>query len=276
MDLPFKKIFASPEHKDVLIGLINDFYDLDIVDVQIGNPYDIKEFSNQDKGYFVTEVDIICTDSKNIKYTIEMQVQKLEYYIERSVYYNFTKYISSYGVKSQMRDPRSKYSSLYPTYSINILDFTQFDDEAPIHKFSLYDLENEMKLSTPENIIIGYFELNKDAKRLNRNLKYWKDFFTTGNVSEGAPEYIKKAENIIDTSNLSKEEKKMIDIAERIREDSIAREIYVKNEGVRNGKIEVATNLLKRNQSIELISEVTGLSLEELKKLKTELASHKL
>ena len=282
-DLAFKKIFASPEYKDVLIGLINDFYNLDIVDVHIDNPYDIKEFTEQNNGYLFTEVDIICTDSNNQKYTIEMQLRKVEFFIERSLYYLFSKYVNSYGVESLMRNPASKYSALYPTYSINILDFTQFNDKKPIHKFSLYDLENKMKLSSPENIILGYFEIGKDTTELNQNLKYWKDFFTTGKVSENAPKYIKKAGEVIDRNNFSREERKMIDRMEKIREDAIAREIYVKNEGRAEGKaegraegkaesrIEFATKLLKLHQSIDLIAETTELSVEEIEKLKRSI-----
>ena len=45
------------------------------------------------------------------------------------------------------------------------------------------------------------------------------------------------------------------------REDGIA-------EGKAKGKTEIAKNMLKENVNIELISKVTGLSLEEIEKLK--------
>ena len=45
------------------------------------------------------------------------------------------------------------------------------------------------------------------------------------------------------------------------RKDGIA-------EGEAKGKTEIAKNMLKENVNIELISKVTGLSLEEIEKLK--------
>jgi len=45
-DLGFKKTFSSPENKDVLQGLIGDFFDLWIPldEINITTPYDIKSY----------------------------------------------------------------------------------------------------------------------------------------------------------------------------------------------------------------------------------------
>ena len=46
-------------------------------------------------------------------------------------------------------------------------------------------------------------------------------------------------------------------------------ELYnAEQKGVRDNKIETAKNMLKKNMSIEDISEITGLSIEEINKLK--------
>jgi len=277
-DLKFKKILASPENKDILIGFINDFYDLKIVDVYIENPYAVEEFSAQSKGYFITEINAVCTDSNDLKYIVEIQLQKTEYHDERSLLYIFDKYTSCYGNEELMKEPASKYSSLCPLYSIKVLDFIKFDDRAAVHKFSFYDAENETKLLPTDNVTVGYFEVVKNPLGLSENLKYWKEFFTKGYVPIGSPEYIKKAGTII-KKNFSAEEYSMIDRIERLREDIIARELYVENEGFKrgqargkeDGKAEVAANLLRLKQTSEFISQVTGMSLDEILDLRIKM-----
>ncbi len=296
-DLSFKKVFSTPENKDILIGIINDFYGLEIVDVQIENPYSIEELNKhfEKNGYFKTEVDSICTASDNSKFTLEMQVEKLEYFVERSLYYLFTKYCSNYGNEKLMISKRSKYSSLFPTYSINILNYEYFLDDAAIHQFTLYDKKHKIKLADKNLITLGYFELPKDDDSLNQNLRYWKEYFKSGKADENAPDYIKKAGEIISLSNFSKEERHMIDFMEKIEQDRIAREIYVENEAMKKGRLEgrekgreegreegmtegivkekreIAIRLLKMHLQIEQISEATNLTLEEISKLASEL-----
>ena len=44
-----------------------------------------------------------------------------------------------------------------------------------------------------------------------------------------------------------------------------------KEDGLKEGKISIAKNLLKNGVSIDLVSESTGLSIEELEELKKEV-----
>ncbi len=43
---------------------------------------------------------------------------------------------------------------------------------------------------------------------------------------------------------------------------------YAKNQGIEEGKIETAKNMLNKGMDVVLISECTGLSIEEIEKLK--------
>ena len=40
-DLAIKKVLASEENKDILSGLINDFFDVEAEDLNIASPYNI-------------------------------------------------------------------------------------------------------------------------------------------------------------------------------------------------------------------------------------------
>ena len=234
-DLAFRKLFASPQNKDILIGIINDFFGLDIVDVQIANPYNFEEFNKQidKKGLYVTTVDVVCTVADGTKYFIELQFLSVEYFIERTVYYTFEQYCANYGIKQLMKNQDIKYSSLSPTYSINILGYKHFKDNAAIHKFCLYDIENEMKLTDNDLILVGFLELPKSDTSVDPNIKYWQEFFNTGKANDNAPDYIKKAGAEIELTNFSKEERDMISRAEKTEQDALAREAYVINSARR-------------------------------------------
>lgn len=50
--------------------------------------------------------------------------------------------------------------------------------------------------------------------------------------------------------------------------DVMSREMYVKEEGKIEGKKETALEMLKKGLNINLISEITNLSVNEIKELK--------
>ncbi|MCL2559951.1 MAG: hypothetical protein FWE07_05635 [Turicibacter sp.] len=76
--------------------------------------------------------------------------------------------------------------------------------------------------------------------------------------------------------NLSKEERRMYEIYDRNVQDQIAREAYARDEGEKDGekrgekrgielgKLEIAKNLIKKGMSLESISEVSQLSMDQL------------
>ena len=49
-DLAFKKVLASEENKDILGGLINDFFDVVAEEIVIENPYSIEAYIEHVKG----------------------------------------------------------------------------------------------------------------------------------------------------------------------------------------------------------------------------------
>ena len=66
--------------------------------------------------------------------------------------------------------------------------------------------------------------------------------------------------------------RRIAELKEKYIRDEQASIEYAQNEGYRQGEaernIEIAKNMLKENINIELISKVTGLSLEEIENLK--------
>ena len=63
------------------------------------------------------------------------------------------------------------------------------------------------KKSYPKELVkVGFFELTKSNVE-TANQRHWYHYFKTGEADPQAPDYIKKASQIIDWGNLRKEER---------------------------------------------------------------------
>jgi hypothetical protein len=197
-DLAFKKVLASEETKDITCGFIADFFGLEVSprDITIESPYDIRAYremlegGKKERSRFRETVKDISLSVEAADMLIEIQVKKRMFYTERSVYYAFRKFCSNYNRPGKMvKDAEGKptrYSSLRPVYSMNVLGYRHFEDEEALHLFTLYD--RKLKLPFGRNLIqIGYFELGKPCRE-QANLEQWREYFKTGLAPAGAPE----------------------------------------------------------------------------------------
>jgi len=222
-DLAMKKVLASEENKDILSGLIHDFFGVVAEDITIINPYSIeafKEFSENNENITVlrqTLRDITAT-FKAADFVSEVQVRKTRYFDERSVYYPLKRFCDNYNVAGSMEvgadGKANRYSSLRTVYALNILGYANYpSDNDSLRIFELYDPVRN-KRPNKQLFKIGYFELTKSEVE-TANQKHWRDYFLTGEVGSEAPEYIKKASRVIETVNLGEEEKKVIQALEK-------------------------------------------------------------
>ncbi|WP_317942703.1 Rpn family recombination-promoting nuclease/putative transposase [Carnobacterium maltaromaticum] len=249
-DILFKKVFGSPKYRHILIGFIKDILDLDIEEVMIENPYNIDTFyqATKEKQLLQTEVDVLARLKDQSLVTIEIQLRAQAYFKERALYYAAEKYISNYGREDvatlEKKKTGAKYSSLYPVYGINILEFTLFKEDAnPLHSFTLYDNHQELHFVDGNNsrlFTLAFLELKKNTTKTQKHLRYWIQYFTGEKVVESAPSYIKEAYQIVDYQNLEREERTMIDAAEKAREDLKATIIYAEREGKHLKQLEIA------------------------------------
>ena len=83
-DLAIKKVLASEENKDVLAGLIEDFFDVVVEDLTIVDPYSIAAYREFDKG---GEIALLRQTIKDVAATFrtadfisEAQVQKSSFF----------------------------------------------------------------------------------------------------------------------------------------------------------------------------------------------------
>lgn len=268
-DLLFKKLLASKGHENILLHFINDITGEQFQSVTINNTYHIDTYKteklNETNQLYTTIVDVSATTNTNVEVIIEMQVHNHAYFVERSLFYAMQTYTNAY-------DKIKRYTHLKPIYAINILNFDLFKQKQFCHQFDIIDTENNITLGNYNGqALFKLFYICLPNLTHDRILQLWQQFFTTGQVDKQAPQYLQDAQHIVAFQNLTTEEQQMITRADISRSDAEAILEYAQEQGEQKGLakgiLQTAKNMLLKNTDISFISEVTGLSIEEIKKI---------
>ena len=269
-DFIFKMIFGSEENKSILISLLNSILKERpyIKDVKLEN----NEISKIFKDSKSSRLDILAVDDNGIKYDIEMQCRKTKDIPNRAVYYAsklFTK-----DLKENDDYNKSRVISIW-IFAENVTNRKSAISEA-LMTFQP-NKEDKYEILT-DNIRIIYLELRKyliNSYNYNDKLTKWVDFLTNPikldrNTVEDKD--IEKAIKTLDYISTNDEERLIIDKIIEGRNDFYSAKNIAKEEGREEGlkekSIEIAKNMLKLNIDINIISQSTGLSVEEINKLK--------
>ncbi|MDR0875360.1 MAG: Rpn family recombination-promoting nuclease/putative transposase [Clostridiales Family XIII bacterium] len=291
-DLAFKKVLSSNTNKDILTGLIHDFFGFTPKKVTIKKPYTIESYTLEyekglaKNGLRYTERDIAAY-LETADFIAEAQINKEIFFEKRASYYAFMDYCDNYGELRGDIGDHSKYEGLCPVYSLNILQNNYYKDEHPFRVFRLCDQERGI---VPEEnpVYIAFFELKKDNE-ISKEMGFWRHYFLTGEASDGAPAYIAKAAEVIHIANLGRKEREMISRQERNEEytKSVIMRVRLdaKNEGLaiaekraealrkkekarqKKEKEESARKMKDKGYPLSDIREFTGLSAAKIQDL---------
>ena len=230
-------------------------------------------------------LDVKCITQNGSVVIIEIQLQGNSRFPERILYYWAANY-------SKLLKHGEKYDELTPVISINLLNFN-LDKSKNIHScYMLYEMNNKKLLT--DHLQIHIIELKKFKKNiLTKDLNCWLKMFTSKNLEASMSEIVKekpimeevqkKYNNFVKSKLMMMEyEKKeaylygnqiMLDEERRLGiEEGIKKGIEQGMEkGIEQGKreqqISIAKSLKNAGIDIKIISENTGLSIEEIKKL---------
>ena len=269
-DFIFKMIFGSEENKSILISLLNSILKgkPHIKDLTIEN----NEISKIFKDNKSSRLDIVATSDEDIKFNIEMQCRKTKDIINRTLFYASKLYTKD--LKENEDYNKIKVISIW-IFAENVTDRIEPISEAYV---TFQGNEKDKYEVMTDNFRIIYLELKKyliNSYDYNDKLTKWVNFLTNPikldkNTIED--EDIEKAVKTLEYISTSKEERLIIEKIIEGRNDyysakNIARE-EGKEEGLKEGKIEMAKILLKSGVDIEIISQSSGLSIDEIKNLK--------
>ena len=166
------------------------------------------------------------------------------------------------------------YKNLKKVITINILDFDYIYSDKFHTKFHLWEDEEKDYMLT-DLVEIHFIEVSKFNRLEKKNLKQdrlqrWLTFFNNDISEEKLKELmkmdtdIKRAEERLDY--LSSDEK-TIEIY-KAREKSLHERANMINSAKDEGKIEVIKNALKEGLGLDIISKITGKSIDEIKEIK--------
>lgn len=267
-DFGFKKIFASPQSKEVLMSFLNAMLyngeptitDLEIID----HPYAASAIT----GLKDTYLDVKAKITGNKTVIIEMQVINVEAFTKR-VIYNAAKTYST-----QLK-PREGYSKLNPLIALTITDFVLFENtEKFLSHFVFKEVEENFEYYREiELVFLELPKFNQKLEQVENLLQSWVYFLKNAPNLEEVPDIlasfpeIKTAFNIANRSALSLKELEGLEKREMFFEDQRGAVIKGIQEGVIQGQTGLILRQIARRTgeiSPEIQTRIQQLSPEQL------------
>ena len=273
-DYAFKKLFGTEENKDIMIeflSLVTLLSKDDFDDVRIENSEQIPRFYNDKTGRL--DIKIRLHDGRKID--VEMQNTYFDYYPKRSIFY-CSKLIHEHFMSG------FQYAQLKKCIAINVLN-SSFKLSEKIH--SIYQIrETEEQTLLDELLEIHFLDLTKLQKDNLTSLEKWLMFIKTDSKEERrmlAQEnpVMTKANNVMDIFYLDEQERRRYEAAWEYESDRLSMINESERKGLERGKslglaegsrqkaLEDAGNFKRLGVSIDIITQATGLTKEEVEGL---------
>lgn len=278
LDIMAKKIFSLPE---VTTAFIRDILELDVADAQIVEGSQPHSMAYEEDDLFSTAVDVRAKLHDGTEVIIEIQIRKQQYFLNRFHYYLANQLVENVQKLRQQGQTHKMYEQMEPVYGIAILEKSLLlDEEAAINKYWLTNSRSGKQLKAyykngkHQNLLqVAFLELDKYNK--DENLtdagRQWLEFFGNLPFTKSPSQAVAHADSLLDSSSWTKEEKTMIDERIRIQENyDMTMETAIdeaREEGLEQGRKQLIRKMVSRGMTPELVSEMTGLSIEEIETL---------
>ena len=286
-DLFARYLLGKNGNEDLLTDLVNstlrEFNFEEVKDLEIIDPYNLSE--NIDLKESI--IDIKAKTKNNETVIIEIQLCGNMDFLKRIFYY------ISKNIVNEVKEGEN-YNNVQKIISINLLDFNlKFGDKGKAHRcFKLIDTKDlNISLDLIQIHILEvkrFIEIIKNSTKeelKNNRLLSWMKFFTSDNL-ELIEEELKEENQIM--SKVIEEYRKFTSDDKMMRAYA-AREAFLvgqkmmlrreredgfdegKLEGIKEGEknkaVSMAKSMKTKNLDINLISEITGLTIDKIKKL---------
>ena len=278
LDFMAKKIFSLPE---VTAAFIRDILELDVADAQIVEGSQPHSMAYEEDDLFSTAVDVRAKLHDGTEVIIEIQIRKQQYFLNRFHYYLANQLVENVQKLRQQGQTHKMYEQMEPVYGIAILEKSLLlDEETAINKYWLTNSRSGKQLKAyykngkHQNLLqVAFLELDKYNK--DENLtdagRQWLEFFGNLPFTKAPSQAVAHADSLLDSSSWTKEEKTMIDERIRIQENyDMTLETAIdeaREEGLEQGRKQLVCEMISRGMTPDLISEMTGLSLKEIKSM---------
>jgi len=287
-DFAFKKIFGSEQNPEILISFLNSLLyggHPRITSLEIINPY----LAPKIQGIKDTFLDVKAKLTDETTVIIEMQVLNLSGF-EKRILYNAAK---AYSIQLQ---PGDDYTLLNPVIALTLTDFEMFEDlPQVISNFVLKEKKvlTDYLINDLELVFVELPKFTKELDELETLADKWIYFIISARGLETIPKTmaqvpeIRKAFEVANQANLTREELEALEQREMYIHDQrnaiklalrqgreqgiqVGREQGIqigREQGIQESKVEMARKMLGVVDE-DTISQITGLSLEEVRRLR--------
>jgi predicted transposase/invertase (TIGR01784 family) len=279
-DFGFKKLFVDPKNKSLLISFLNSILgrkgkDL-ITNAIVADPNNLPTMAGDKHSI----VDVRCKDEKGKNYIIEIQVENEHNFPQRCVYY------AARALTLQL-EAKQDYKEILPVIFVGILGFKLFKwNHSTSHLFITDQKTGEIAFDTFEWHIVELPKFKKTENEIKTDEERWLYLLKNAATLNYMPPCLEKlkatehAMEVLDRHLWSNEEMEVFERvlhAERVQrsvmETAISEgELKGRAEGEQVGELKgrqvVAKQMLVKGLAVDLIRDVTGLSEEEIKKIK--------
>ena len=268
-DLTFKRVFG--EHKHLCISLLNSMmpFDNPIVSIEYQTGELIPELANVLRN---TIVDVRCTDSVGRQFIVEMQMYWTESFKNRVLLNASKAYVNQSGKNQNVK-------LLQPVYALNFVN--EIFEKSPemaneyYHHYKIVNIKNTEKQIKGLEFLFIELPKFKPQNRAEKKLhELWLRFLTEINeTTEEVPqelmnnELIREAVGYMEVAAYSK---KQLFTYDKWKLD-IMTERGAISDARRETTLEIAKKLLKKDMSIEDITDITGLTKQQIEQLKLSI-----
>ena len=274
-DLTFKKIFGN--HPKRLISLLNALLPLSEEEQIHEIKYLPTELVPENNSYRYAITNILCTDAKSNKFCVVIRIEWSDAFQLRVQFLASELYVNP-AIK------QVKYFAQYPTYSLNLISDTfKYNTPDFIHNYHVvYDKDTHKVI---EDLHFTFIELPKFTPHSiadKRMMVLWLRFLTEINSDTkeipadllNDPE-IGKAVEELEISGFSDAELWAYDkfwdsvsVERTLLDDRYQKG---KEEGMNQRSLEIARKMLAKGMDEASVMDMTGLTAEEIKLLKSEM-----
>ena len=272
-DFGFKRIFGTDPNKELLINFLNSLFDGEevIKDVKYLNSENVGDVYTERKAIF----DVYCENEKGEKFIVEMQNAYQTYFKDRSLFY------STFPIREQAPKGSDWNFCLKKVYVVALLNYKMsdeaFDSSDTIHTIALMDTKTNKVFNTKlmfKYVEVGRFDKTdeeltslsdkwmyvlKNLSRLDNRPaalreKIFTKLFAAASVARFTPTELREYE---DSLKAYRDIKNSLDTA---KEEG-------REEGREQRNIEIAKKMLAAGMHIDIITNMTDLSKDEIEKL---------
>ena len=271
-DFGFKRIFGTAPNKDLLINFLNSLFGKEQVirDVKFLNSENVGDVYTDRKAIF----DVYCENEHGEKFIVEMQNAYQKHFKDRSLYY------STFPIKEQAPKGADWDFKLAHVYVVALLNFDMhddaFDEDSISHDVGLLDKQTKRVFN--DKLTFKYVEIAKFDKPLDRlRTVYDKWLYALKNLPRLTDRPKELRDRVFD--RLFEEAKEYEDSLKAYRDiknslDTAMEQGFEKGcevgraEGITSQRLDTARSMLADGLPLEKIMRYTGLSKEEIGKLK--------